>query len=282
MQKCFALSFVAGAVMFAAARSATAQSASQCDASIAFVADRALPDARTGNWTAWRALATCGASGVSAFATAVSSTRVLSETDVTRITTLFAVFDGRREQALFDVYLAAIGNGAASESYRIGAMRALAGTVEPEIEIQLPPLNSGKQYCGTMSRQGTTPGIPSELPSDATDRIVTAMAGVVMSDAKPRVRLAAKCWQNLLERNAGVDIRKISVTYVCENRFQIRNGNTATVGLRYVVGEKLDQGEFSVNGKSSYALDVDGIGTVRIYLGQSLISARTNDGKDCR
>ena len=276
----FAFPFIVGL-----ADSAAAQSPAKCDTATVLVSNHRLPAAFAHDWNAWDLVASCGSSrGVSTFVSALKSPVIVTELDASRLRRLFEVFDGRLEGTLFAAYTDAVSNGGGSDAFRIAAMRALVGMVEPDLEIRLPRVGSAQQSCGTAGRMYGRDRTSSTLPADAFERVIAAVSDVTTSGAAPRVKLAAACWQALLERELPDDVHKISISYVCGNKFRVTNNNHNPNGvdLNYVVGNNLDSGEFGVRGKGTYDLMVSDAGTVSIYLGRTLIASQANGGTVCK
>lgn len=261
---------------------ADAQSPAKCDSASILVSGHSLPPAFAHDWNAWRLVASCGSSGINIFISALASPQIATEPDLTRLGNLFGMFEGQLDGALFTAYTGAVFGNGGSDGFRIAAMQALVGMVEPAIEIRLPPVGSPSQSCGTASRMSSRERTASTLPIDAVDRVIATVSAVATSDASTRVRLAAACWQALLERESSIDVHKISIAYVCGDKFRIKNTNPNGVDLKFVVGNNLDSGEFDVPPRGKYDLIVGETGTLSIYLGSTLIGAHANGGAACK
>lgn len=275
------ISCLALLIFVSLAARAEAQSPAKCDSATVLVSNRRLPAAFARDWNAWHLVASC-AGGVSSFVSALTSPQITTESDAARLSSLFEVFDGRLDETLFAAYTDAVANRGGSDAFRIAAMRALAGMVEPAIEIRLPRVESAQQSCGTASRMYGRDRTSSTLPTDAFERVIAAVSDVATSGAAPRVKLAAACWQALLEDELPDDVHKISIAYVCGNKFRVANHNPNGVDLKYVVGNHLDSGEFGVRGRWQYELVVSETGTVSVYLGGTLVGSQANGGAVCK
>jgi hypothetical protein len=235
-------------------------------------------------------VASCGLTNV--FVAALSSSpQITSETEPERLEALFYIYNGRLDGTLFEAYRAAVANDAASDAFRIEAMRALGALVPPGLDILPPAVDFARRGCRAGNRpdeKGIFIGkkalpAPSTLPSDAVARATATYTAVAASGASARVRFAAWCWQQMLEAATPVDINKISISYECGNKFRMRNANVADVELlTFTVGTNSDSGEFSVPAKGGYLLGVDTTGTLRVYLGRTLVGSAANGGIVCK
>ena len=277
---CLACSLLVGFV-----GSVEAQSPEKCIAATEYVLSHSLPPSSSHDWSAWNLVASCGSSrGIDTFVGALSLSQITSETDPTKLYSLFAIFDGRLDASLFAAYASAVSSNGGSDAFRIAAMRALVGMVEPDIEIRLPPVGSAQPSCGTAGRMYGRDRASSTLPADAFERVIATVSDVTTNGTAPRVKLAATCWQALLERQLPIGAHDISISYVCGNIFRVKNKNHNPNGvdLKYVVGNNSDSGEFGVPGKGTYDLKVSDSGTVSIYLGRTLIGSQANGGAVCK
>ena len=275
------ISCLALSALLSLAGRADAQSPAKCDSATVFVSNHTLPAAFAHDWNAWNLVASC-AGGVSSFVSALASPQITTESDPAKLRNLFQVFDGRLDGAVFTAYTGAALNSSGSDAFRIAAMSALVGMVEPDIEIRLPRVGSSNQSCGTAGRISSRDRTSSTLPADAFERVIGTVSAVATGGAATRVKLAATCWQALLERELPDDVHKILIAYVCGNKFRVKNSNPNGVDLKYVVGNNLDSGEFGVPARGKYEIIVGEAGTLSVYLGSTLIGIQTNGGAVCK
>jgi hypothetical protein len=207
----------------------------------------------------------------------------MAETDVHRAIALFNVYDQRPDSQLFAAFRRAAVNPAGADAFRIAAMRAVAGFVEPDIEVTIPAPGSSNRGCGTTIRFGLVSRAPSTLPSNARQLAMETIASVVQSATSASLKQAATCWQEFLDLRTPVDLGKISVTYVCGNRFRIANANRRAVELNFrLSGSNGYAGEFGVTPSNDYVLTVDTVGTLSVYEVSKFIGSAPNGGMPCR
>lgn len=271
---------------------AEAQNTARCDSAAAYVSRTPLAPWSGGGWGPWGIATSCGRMDV--FITALSWPQITSEADQDRVARLFDTYHGKIDGALFAAYSDAVSNGAASDAFRIEAMRAL-GALFSGLDLFVPQEGYVRRGCRVGNRPivetivvgagkpPTTSPKPSRLPSDALVRATATFAAAAASAGSDRVRFAARCWQDLFELRTPVDLKKVSVSYICGTTFHVKNANVADVdSLRFVLGKNLDSGEFTVGAKSEYTLLADTIGTIRVYRGTKLIGTAKNGGTVCK
>ena len=248
----------------------------------AFVVSRSkLPPAIAPDWNAWRVVANCGRMDV--FVASLASPQVTSETDTDRLTVLFSIYAGRLDGTLFTAYSNAVLSNAASDAFRVEAMRALGGLVFPSLDIRISPAGAAPPVCRVGARRLVDgDATPSTLPSDAFARGTATFTSVAITGNSPAVRFAAKCWQDLLERHTPVDLSKISISYICGTKYRVTNGNHRGVALNFKVGATADSGEFGVPKSGEYLLTVATMGAISVYEGTKFIGSATNGGATCR
>lgn len=173
-------------------------------------------------------------------------------------------------------------------------MRAL-GALFSGLDIFVPQVGFAQRGCRVGSRPivdgvvvttGNAPPMsspkPTPLPSDALAHATATFSAIASDSGSNRVKFAARCWQELLERHTPVDLRKISVQYLAENHFRITNTNHRGVALNFRLGAGLDSGEFGVPKSGEYVLTVDTVRTLRVYEGKKFIGSAVGRGTNCK
>jgi hypothetical protein len=255
---------------------AGAQSRELCDDAVAIVTRSKLPPAADLDWNKWNLIARCGRTD--AYIAALQAPQITSEVDRERTEALFGLYHGKRDGALFTAYAAAVSNNAASDAFRIAAMDALGGLVERNLVVNVPTIGN----CTIGSRMGRIDSTPPSLPSNARVVAHETFAGVAAAAVSARVKMAAGCWEDLLDRHTPVDLRKISVAYVCGNKFRVVNDNHNMASLSYQLGDKDHTGEFDVRPRGERMLTVDTVATIQVYQGSTLVGSAINSGVKCR
>jgi hypothetical protein len=122
----------------------------------------------------------------------------------------------------------------------------------------------------------------SALPADALSQAISAFA-IVERDAAatPSVHGAAHCWRVELERTVPPVGQKILLTYVCGNKFRLRNTNTALVRVAVDVYGTTERHSYFVAPGIDQFVKLLKRGTTRVFFNGQLVQAKANGNKAC-
>ncbi len=213
--------------------------------------------------------------------------------DTTRLSVLkslaSALVDSRVAAALLSV-----GTDAAStEQAKIYLLTALISQVAPRglvrdlISDQVPSVLTGSCSGGASSAQ-----TPVDIPLTLTDKQRIHDASVALfrgPSTSSRVRWIAACLQDkvTLDFTPSATPSGIQLTYLCGNRFRVRNSNYAEVALTWDVYGSSDNGQESVPAARLDKAFIDQNfvtnvrGTVRLFFNGVLVQTKANGGVAC-
>jgi hypothetical protein len=254
-----------------------------CTAAATAVAGQRLPAVDDSTNAAWYALSLCGSTGQAAFAQAVQTTAVISDTDEARLQVLFALFRDLRSSAIFTSLRTGIQSGQGSVAFERLAIRALGGMYRPGVDFDSASVNSTSgSFCGMTRRFAQTSGSLTDLPSDYLNQLLSTMQSVEAATAYPNdIRGAARCWRLLLERDVPPVGSKLLLTYMCNNRFRVRNSNTASAAVSADVYGTTEILRFTVQPREDFFIEMAHKGTVRLFFRGGLVQTKANGGKAC-
>jgi hypothetical protein len=267
------------------ARGATAQAippVTRCDSAAAFVRGLSLPPTSSSEWNNWAALAGCGQLGASAAAATLDQASVRAEGDSARVREFFIFFRGMHSGTLLAAFERAAQDPSATERVRLLSLDAMVALVRPQFTFYTADLAHLQRDCPLDYQYSRTPSRPNDLSGDVLER-VTRTVGVIAGDAQspPTLRAFASCWQRSLARDVPINAALIRLTYVCENTFQVQNGNSLNVDLTYAVVGTDETGVIGAIPGNRNDFTTDAKGTVRLsYAGQVIQTVR-NGGKAC-
>lgn len=255
-----------------------------CSAAAQRATGARLPDVSDSLFT-WHTLRDCGAIGEDAFTQALATAVVLAEADSARVVQVFGMFHGRRTTQLFAALKAVVTNTVASGPIRSEAIRSLGAQYNPAIDFAtvdflraMPP----PEVCLMIDGLNNGIGTPTALPPDYLKQIVDAMR-VAESDgsATQSVRGAALCWRKHLEMYLPALPANLRLTYICGNRFRVRNTNTRPVSVTADVYGTTYRTSFVVPNGVDYYFTMLKKGTTRLFLDGALVQTKANGGVQC-
>ena len=256
-----------------------AASPEECSEAIRALRSAQVPELGADPW--WTATS-CGAEGGQALADLVGG--FSAESDSVRLHRAEQVFTDIEDAAVFSALLTLAADASASPRARVFSFMSLLRIHMPMVYVfdrtNLPL--SGVARCRTWTLGGPLPMKGAPLPSDYRQQ-AHRVAKAVEQDANApvQVRGAARCLRDhLLVRD--VDPQKISLTYVCGLRFQIRNDNPDVAEVAYEVENTTERGEFSVPSNGELVdLYAEEPGTVRLFYAGQVVATEPNRGTTC-
>lgn len=244
---------------------------------------RAL-DALTYGW-----LGGCPTVAAPALAGAIRNAR--SAQDTVYLGRLAAQAANVRDPQVLDAALALAGDRTASDRARVTAILVLLGQRGSGLTVgdtPLPALFTEKlPATGTCGFNVATGGfaIENPLPDDHVRRIARVLDGIRYQNGESALlRNLARCARTgtLSEVPPQVDVSRIRLAYVCENRFRIQNHTPEFLVLSYTVagtGESWDVTARSGGGWTDFT--ADSAGTVQLTYDGQVVATAANTSKSC-
>jgi hypothetical protein len=234
---------------------------------------------------AWDLLRGCGATGSAAVAAALQSAAIYTESDSARVVEFFTTFRGHRSADLFAALTAVVKNSSASGPVRSEAISALGALYRPHVYFHKSNYlmtNPAPSSCARGYEMGDDSGDQSSLPVDILNQALTAMRLAEADGAASQsVRGAARCWRISLEQDVPPIGSKILLTYICGNRFRVRNTNTAPAKVSTDVYGTTEKHAMIVYPGYDYFFGNLKKGTVRLFFKGQLVQTKANGGTTC-
>jgi hypothetical protein len=138
--------------------------------------------------------------------------------------------------------------------------------------------------CGPQVPISTGPVAGSTLPEDAPRRVATVLDRIAYDEGAPALlRHLARCGRFAVYTDVPpqVDVSKVRLRYVCENRLRLLN--TAPVGLvfRLMVAGVADTMDVDVGPHAHRTLTLEAGGTARLFYDGKLIATATSRPRPC-
>jgi hypothetical protein len=233
----------------------------------------------------------CGAAGAQAYATGMSRRRTAPlSPELTRYFLAPGV-----DTAIMRSALALATDPGASTPVRGLSLRTLLSYVGGWIMISYEELTSASEgdACSTIGGMREMAGTP--LSATQIDAVKAAVAPLERSASEPaEVRSAASCVMNAWRRIRGLPGQPIAtispstlqITYLCGNRFRIRNTAVYPVDVQWRLGEGTLEllhvmPADPTTGYGDTILDAGGAGTVQLLFDSDVIGSATNSGVVC-
>ena len=219
-------------------------------------------DPRSGH-DVWAIAATCGASGGRALADAFQSLQ--GNTDPDELTMIESALRSIQDASVFQAARAVAARSDASASMRAMALRVLLAQHDPGILISSL---GGGSTCRTRTAAGLLQSAGTPLPDDyPVQADQTAKSVAADPAASNDVRATAACLHRLLDAFVprAVDPTALTLTYVCGNRFVVRNSNAEWADVTYEVDGNDDHGDLSVPPGGERAFVAEVTGTTRLF-----------------
>ena len=117
------------------------------------------------------------------------------------------------------------------------------------------------------------------MPKDYLKRIAARFDTTARNGSEASVlRDIAGCMRDFLHSEVPpqVSASLITMTYVCDNRFRVRNGNADWVDVAYGVYQTDDKGDLAVPPNGEITFTTDSTGTTRLSLSGKVIQSKAN------
>jgi hypothetical protein len=255
--------------------------AAQCDTAVSSLQGGSPPPAGDRTW--WIATR-CGAAGGSALATvAANALRTVSDTE--RVAVVEAVLAEIRDFAVFQSMLGLAEDATAAAPSREAALRVVLAQHERGLRIRTPIVfRTPSETCATWSPTVAEPRAGAPLPADYATRAHAAAGRVANATAAPAsLRLVASCVRGALRAFVPPTIvpSTIRLTYLCGNRFRVRNPNADWADVRYDVYRTDDGGDLTVPPNGEIVFTTERTGTTRLFYAGRLVQTKANGGATC-
>jgi hypothetical protein len=174
---------------------------------------------------------------------------------------------------------------------RIAALAATLSYVDSAMGVYLPQfLAENTSRIGAISVVSGASVILGESPPPPTARasVLSTLEQLAGTAENLQVRSAATRLQEAVYNVIDANTADVRLTYVCGNRFRVRNPNPVGIALRYEAGDTSDTETFTVPPRpygfsfSEALIETRKAGTVRLFYDSSLIQTTANGRKECR
>jgi hypothetical protein len=214
-------------------------------------------------------------------------------TDSTRLALVFGFGSAITDQTLATTALSIATDVSASELARSYALVMLAvqvtpAAIAPELSDGGPDGLSESCMLDQFTTSTSVRGIP--ISPVLLNSVLTASTALYRgTQNSARIRYLANCVWHQTRRlvSPTVQVSDIQLTYLCGNRFRIRNRNFVPVRVRWNVYNTTDQGEIVVRGAGLVTPPYDQTfttttrGTTRLFVNGALIQTKANGGSTC-
>jgi hypothetical protein len=135
------------------------------------------------------------------------------------------------------------------------------------------------------TRASWSPAMPepfagAPLPADYAARVYATAGRVANATAAPEsLRLLARCVRGFVP--PAIVATTIRLTYLCGNRFRVRNANADWADVRYDVYRTDDAADLTVPPFGEIVLTTARAGTTRLFYAGQLIQTKANGGAAC-
>jgi hypothetical protein len=234
----------------------------------------------------WALAATCGVGGGRALADAFAARG--SVTDPTAQIAIESALRSIQDANVFQAARNVARRSDATASMRALALRVLLAQHDPGVLISSL---EGGATCRTRTAAGLLQSQGTPLPDDyAVQTDQTAKAVAADASAPADVRATANCLHRLMDAFVprAIDPGVLTLSYVCGNRFVVRNANAEWADVTYEVAGSDDSGDLSVppNGERTFLADAAGL--TRLYFNPGhdqprgvLVTSVTNQATSC-
>jgi hypothetical protein len=257
---------------------------SLCNAADHAVEHVRLPAAHDTAWFRWYTLSGCTVKGARAAAAALRTNELRHESDDARLGEFFRLFGSVKSGLLLDSFQDAAEDNGATEPVRLHAIESMTGYVSPGATFDPRALSAATPgaRCAIAPRIAGSQGGVNDLPNDVFGRVLNSVRRVAnKASAMPRVQRLANCWQGQLELQVPVSNGQIQLTYVCENKFRVHNGNTADVIVRYAVLLTTESSDLTVLGGEDLVFETGLTGSVQLTYNGAILDTKSNTNKKC-
>jgi hypothetical protein len=274
---------LASGVFFSAVVSAQ-PTQTECDAA------RAALLSQTTNLASVEFLPRCP-NGTVAIRTAVLATRQIANPEVLRVA--YIVSGIAADDGLVNAALDVANDASATELARTWALYTAGGQAQPATRMprpDAPVVGSVDRPCGMNAFSSAAEPAGAPIAPTTLARLHTISLTLFRnSSLPPRVRRMALCANTavLSLYTPPVLASDIQLTYLCGNRFRLRNRSFQDVDVRWEVYNTTDRGEESIGSATALIPNFDQTfttelrGTVRLFYNGVLIQTKANGGTVC-
>jgi hypothetical protein len=260
----------------------TTATAAECREAIAALKARTPPAPGPGS-SAWWVAPSCGAKGGRALASAATSLATSADTAVLRDAEL--ALGDIRDAAIFQSAKALSTNASATSAARIMALRVLLAQLSGGFHLPTPvSMTPEGRRCAPrhlLARDASYRG--ASLPPDFAQQAFMAAKQVATSNASTEVRLVAQCVQEIYSAFVppDVDPSLLRLTYLCGNKFRVRNANPDWADVRYEVANTDDDGEYEVPPDGEITIETGSTGLTLLYYDDKVVQKARNRRVAC-
>jgi hypothetical protein len=241
-----------------------------------------------GQRSGWEILPACTGGGL-ALGSALRGARL--ETDSLYLARIFGASSSVRNSAVHDAAIALVADQAASPQARV--VGALVGLTQFEGNFTVTFRRTWNSVlteaagakCPVTARNVDEPYLTAAaLPSDYLARFGTALEAAYRSATAPAVvRDVARCVRELIADSLPIRVADsaLNLTYICGNRFRVRNSGLEAASVRYDVYQTPDSGALFVNAGQDVFFTTESSGTTRLFYFDRLIRTKANGNTVC-
>jgi hypothetical protein len=239
-----------------------------------------------------------GCPGVRGDAYAAAMRRLRHSIDRTELLRVYNVTIPVHDAALFAAAEEVASDATASTEARVaalGSLTNLAGGGDQDLIYAVLPdeldemVQTGRACMARTLTMRVATDTP--LPADADRRADSLAARIAADPGAPAVlRMAGNCLWSAVYQAATqrpIDPTLVKLTYLCDNRFRVRNGNARDVTVTYDVYGTDESGALGLDGRSynapysEYVFKTEHSGTVRLFVGSQLVATKANGQAPC-
>jgi hypothetical protein len=236
--------------------------------------------------SAWNLLPSCGTSGASALAAAVSATT--SEADTSYLRDLYGVAASIKDPAILAAAGTVVSDPGATQAARVTAILLLVAQFDNAImarfSVPWGALLTGSYADCPFAVATRYYAGRRQLQADSSQRVASALDQARNDGSAPgAVRALAQCARTVLRGAIPITVSSalIRLTYVCGNRFRVRNSSGEWITVAFDVYQTTDKGELTIGPGADLLFTTREKGTVRLFYGGALVQTKENGASVC-
>lgn len=248
-------------------------------------AERALVQ---GNRAGLEILPGCGSDGGFALARALLDAR--SETDPAYLGRLYGAMSSIRDPAVFGTALNVILDQKASDQVRATAILIAVSqhdvSLTPRLNVSFADLISpaSKASCRLSWASDQSYRSKSRLPSAYFEQFGKALLQLLSAPATPAmVRKFAECARPVARETIAdaIPASSIRLSYVCDNRFRIKNKSIEDIRVTWRTQRDSDQGDVDLPSKGQVVFTTERPDSTSLYHRGKLVQTVANENEPC-
>ena len=237
----------------------------------------------------WQGLSACGGTGGSAIGSAVLT--AAGTNDSLALLNLWQVSRDIRDAAIFNAAISTAQNSSASAEARVIAWLIALAQHEPGYDrrptvawgtlvMSPPPSDCGLRPDGAPVEFVSAGALPANYLTTLASATEAAYKGTT---APQPVKTIARCVRELISDMAPVRVPNsaLKLTYMCGNRFRVRNTGTEWIDVSWDVYNTADRGDLSVGPGADEFFTTEVKGTTRLFYFGALVQTKANGGTVC-